>query len=125
MKEPGPNHPIVITPHAGRVRITAAGQVLAETNLALSLREASYSPVLYIPRGDIHWDLLTRNAQVTRCPYKGEAHYFDLTAGATIRESIAWSYETPFPAVSRIRECLAFYPDRVDAIETIDTPGDI
>lgn len=117
MKEPGPRHPIVIRPHPGRVRVIAAGTVLAETTQALELREATYPPVLYVPRVDVNWDVLTRNAQTTTCPYKGQARYFDLTAGPTIRDSIAWSYETPFPAVSRIREHLAFYPDRVDAIE--------
>lgn len=118
MKEPGPSHPIVITPHPGRVRVIAGGEPVAETERALILREAGYDPVLYIPRADVRWSRFRRNARTTTCPYKGEARYFDLKAGDAIRDSAAWSYENPFPAVSRIREHLAFYPSRVDAIET-------
>ena len=117
MKEPGPSHPIVITPHPGRVRVVAGGEPVAETGRALILREAAYPPVLYIPRSDIRWSRFRKIDRTTTCPYKGEARYFDLNAGDSIRDSAAWSYENPFPAVSRIREHLAFYPDRVDAIE--------
>ena len=28
-----------------------------------------------------------------------------------------WTYETPYAAVAEIKDHLAFYPDRVDAIE--------
>ena len=117
MREPGPSHPIVVTPQPGRVRVLAAGQTVAETVRALSLREATYDPVLYIPRGDVRWPLFRPSARVTTCPYKGEARHFDLGAGDAVREAVAWSYENPFPAVSRIRAHLAFYPDQVDAIE--------
>lgn len=52
MKEPGPDHPIHIAPHHGRIRVRLAGTLLAETEAALVLTEAAYPPVLYIPRGD-------------------------------------------------------------------------
>ncbi|MFG5117234.1 DUF427 domain-containing protein [Methylorubrum sp. POS3] len=113
MKEPGPHHPITITPHEGVVRVRAGGRIVAETARALVLREADYSPVLYIPREYIAADALQPNARRTHCPYKGEASYFDVAGGS----AAAWSYENPFPAVARIRRHLAFYPDRVEAIE--------
>jgi uncharacterized protein (DUF427 family) len=34
-----------------------------------------------------------------------------------IRSKIVWTYESPYAAVADIRNYLAFYPDRVDAIE--------
>ena len=117
MKEPGPDHPITITPHDGPVRVVAGGRTVARTERALSLREAAYAPVLYIPREDIAAGALAPNPRRTHCPYKGEASYFDL-AGPEPRAAVAWAYEDPFPAVARIRGHLAFYPDRVDAIET-------
>jgi uncharacterized protein (DUF427 family) len=113
MKEPGPAHPITITPHEGTVRVRAGGRVVAESARTLELREASYPPVLYIPREDVAADALTANPRRTHCPYKGEASYFDVAGGS----AAAWSYENPFPAVARIRRHLAFYPDRVEAIE--------
>lgn len=117
MREPGPDHPIILAPFTGRVRVRVAGLVVAETERALVLREAKYDPVLYIPREDVRFEHVTRSDYVTHCPYKGEASHFDLIVEQTTRRAVAWSYETPFPAVSRIREHLAFYPQRVDAIE--------
>ena len=117
MKEPGPHHPITITPHAGCVRVSAGGRIVAETDRALELREAGYGAVLYIPRTDIDAAVLAPSPQRSHCPYKGEASYFDLALDGALRPAVAWSYENPFPAVSRIRGHVAFYPDRVDAIE--------
>ncbi|MBK3405136.1 DUF427 domain-containing protein [Methylorubrum populi] len=117
MKEPGPAHPITITPHPGPVRIRLGGRVVAETRQALELREAGYGPVLYIPQKDVGPGLLNLNPRRSYCPYKGEASYFDLSADGAPRAAAAWSYENPYPAVARIRGHVAFYPDRVDAIE--------
>lgn len=117
MKEPGPHHPLTITPHPGRVRVLLGGKTVAQTERALELREAGYPPVLYIPRADIEASALAPNPLRSHCPYKGEASYFDLSVGGILRSAAGWSYENPFPAVSRIRRHVAFYPDRVDAIE--------
>jgi len=117
MKEPGPAHPITITPHSRLVRVRLGGHIVAETRRALKLCEAGYDPVLYLPRGDVAADALARNPRRTFCPYKGEAFYLDLSVGGATREAAAWSYENPFPAVARIRGYVAFYPDRVDALE--------
>ena len=64
-------------------------------------------------------DLLERTQHQTHCPYKGDASYFTVTAGGLVRENAVWSYENPFPAVAEIREHLAFYPNKVDAIEEL------
>jgi uncharacterized protein (DUF427 family) len=117
MKLPGPDHPITITRNGKRVRVTFAGKTIADTTNALTLKEASYSPVFYIPRADADMSALMRTSHHTHCPYKGEASYFTISAGGRTAENAVWSYETPFPAVAEIKGYLAFYPNRVDAIE--------
>jgi uncharacterized protein (DUF427 family) len=117
MKLPGPDHPITITPNPKRLRVTFAGQVVAETARALTLQEASYPPVQYIPREDADAALLKRTECSTHCPYKGDASYYSIEAGGRRAENAIWSYETPFPAMAEIAGHLAFYPDRVDRIE--------
>lgn len=117
IKTPGPGHPIVIVPHPGRVMVTAGGQVVANSRAALVLREASYPPVLYVPRADADMGLLRRSETTTYCPYKGECSYFSIPAGGPRATDAAWSYEAPHPAVAAIAGHLAFYPNRVDAIE--------
>ncbi len=118
MKTPDANHPIAVLPQAGRVRVMLAGSVVADTERALRVEEANYPPVFYIPRDDIAADLYVPSATSTHCPYKGDARYFDLVVGDTRRADAVWSYETPFPALAAIAGHVAFYPNRVDAIET-------
>ncbi|MGX7743509.1 DUF427 domain-containing protein [Rhodopseudomonas parapalustris] len=117
MKLPGPDHPITITANPNGVRISAGGQVIAETRRALTLREASYPPVQYIPREDAGMRLLEKTARVTHCPYKGDASYFSIVAGGVPLPNAVWSYETPFPAMAEIAGYLAFYPEKVQIEE--------
>ncbi|AWB21962.1 DUF427 domain-containing protein [Methylobacterium currus] len=111
------DHPITITPNPHRIRVMLGGTIVAETTRALTLREGSLAPVQYIPREDAEMDLFARTEHRTHCPHKGDASYYSLTAGGVERANAVWSYEAPFPAVAAIKEYLAFYPSKVDAIE--------
>src|SRR4051812_2426488 len=77
-KLPGPDHPITIQPSLDRVTVKFAGQTIADSTRALTLREANYPPVQYIPKGDVRMDLLTPTTHATHCPYKGGATYFTI-----------------------------------------------
>lgn len=116
-KIPGKDHPIAIERHPTRAVVRAGAQVIADTTLALSLREASYPPVLYIPRADIDPALLERTDLSTHCPYKGDASYFSIPTAGELGINAAWSYERPYPAVAAIAGHIAFYPDRAVSIE--------
>ena len=120
MKIPGPDHPITISPNPKRIRVSADGVVIAETTHALTLKEASYPAVQYIPRTDANMALLLRTDRVTHCPYKGDANYFSVNANGKVIENSIWTYETPFPAMTEISGPPAFSPDSV-RIE--DLPG--
>lgn len=114
------NHPITITPAACRVRVTFAGRVVADTRRALSLAEASYAPVMYIPREDVDLATFERTDHKTHCPYKGEASYYSIHAGDRTAQNALWSYEQPLEAVSVIAGHMAFYPDRVELVQLPD-----
>ena len=116
MKVPGPDHAISIHPNKNRVRVTFNDKVIAETARALTLTEAGYKPVQYIPREDTDMTLLSPTAHRTHCPYKGDASYFTITVDGKVAENAVWSYEQPFAAVREIAGFLAFYPNRVDKI---------
>ncbi len=75
VKIPGPDHPITIERHQNRVVVKLGGRVIADTREALTLREAKYPPVQYIPRRDVDMAALKQSATQTYCPYKGEASY--------------------------------------------------
>ena len=50
VKIPGPDHPITIERNPARIVVVLAGRVVADTREALTLREAAYPAVQYIPR---------------------------------------------------------------------------
>ena len=116
IKIPGPDHPITITPTASRVTVVVARQVIADTLEALTLREAAYPPVQYIPRKNVNMALLQRTEHATYCPYKGDSAYYSIPSGGESAVNAVWTYEAPFESVSAIKDHVAFYPDRVDSI---------
>jgi uncharacterized protein (DUF427 family) len=116
MKIPGLDHPIEIQPNGSRVTVTVGGKVIADTQAALTLHEAAYPAVQYIPRRDVDMAALTRSEHTSYCPYKGDASYYSIAAGGDRSVNAVWTYETPFPAVAAIKAYVAFYPDRVDRI---------
>jgi len=108
---------IDIKPEKKRVRVTFQGEAIADTADALALKEGSYPVVYYIPRKDVKLERLERTTHSTHCPHKGDASYFSIKGGPA---NAVWSYERPKDGVAAIREYLAFYPDKVDAIEKAD-----
>ena len=116
---PGPDHPITITPHGGRVVVRSGGEVIADTKKALILKEASYPAVIYVPREDADMAMFSATSHTTYCPYKGDCSYFSLPSGGARSVNAVWSYEKPYPAVAAIKDHLAFYPDRVEKIEEL------
>jgi uncharacterized protein (DUF427 family) len=119
IKIPGPDHPITISPAEGKVRVTVAGRIVAESTRALRLKEMGHPLVYYLPRSDADMSLLVRTTHYTYCPYKGDCTYYSILIGGTKSEYAVWTYEKPYEAVAEIREYLAFYPSRVDAIEVV------
>jgi uncharacterized protein (DUF427 family) len=117
IKVPGPDHPITVESNPARVIVSLAGRIIADTREALTLREASYPAVQYIPRKDVDMSLLQRTDHRTYCPYKGDCAYYSIPLGGDRSANAVWTYEQPFAAVAEIKDHLAFYPDRVDALD--------
>ena len=118
IKIPGPDHPITITSSRDHVVVRSGEVTIADSRSTLVLREAGYAPVRYIPLADVDRSQLAASEHTTYCPYKGDASYYSIRVGDKLSENAIWSYEQPFPAVGEIAGRLAFYPSRVDAIES-------
>jgi len=115
VKIPDATHPIAIRPTGSRVTVRVGGAVIAETDSALSLAEATYPVVQYIPLADIDQSLLERTTTQTYCPYKGDASYYTVhTPGGRTETDVIWTYEHPYPSVAEIAGHVAFYPDRAE-----------
>ena len=100
-KVPGPDHPITIERNPARVVVVVAGRIIADTCDAVTLREASYAAVQYVPRKDVDISALERSAHATFCPYKGDCAYYDIWIDGRRSINAVWTYEAPFPAVRR------------------------
>ena len=114
VKLPGPDHPISIERNPARVVVYVAGRrIVADTRNALTLREAAYPPVQYIPPEDVDFSQFQRTDHVTYCPYKGPCNYYSVPAGGKKSVNTVWSYDDPFSAVVQIKGHVAFYPKQV------------
>lgn len=107
-RQPSADHPITITPTGRRVTVTVGGATIARTDDALTLQEASYPPVQYIPLDDVDPAVLSASTTTTYCPYKGDATYYNVNDVA----DVIWTYQQPYPAVAEIAGRVAFYPDK-------------
>jgi uncharacterized protein (DUF427 family) len=114
---PGPDHPITISSNPARIVVSVAGKVVADSRRVLTLQEATYPPVQYIPIDDVDRSLLERSDTTSYCPFKGEASYYSIPIGGERSVDAIWVYEAPHDAVAEIRDHVSFYPDRVDSID--------
>ena len=108
---------ITIAPNPNRVLVRVGGAIVADTTRALVMRAPGTPDQPYIPREDVDMTRLIRTDLVTHCPYKGDAAYWSIQSGPRTVENAVWSYEAPYDEMAPIKGYLAFYPDRVDAIE--------
>lgn len=104
---------IVIEPAPGNWSIRAQGAVIGDTSRALLLRENGYEPVLYVPRDDLQMVFFDASDKTTHCPHKGDATYYHLVGKNRRDENVAWSYEAPIDAMSKIAGHLAFHKGAV------------
>src|SRR5258708_15141311 len=93
IKIPGPDHPITISPAQGKVRVTVAGRIVAESAQALRLEDKGYPPVYYLPRNDANMSLLVRTTHYIYCPYKGDCTYYSIPIRGTTSEYHFWTHE--------------------------------
>ncbi|MDX3362022.1 DUF427 domain-containing protein [Streptomyces sp. ME02-6978.2a] len=107
-------HVITVEQSDARVRVVHGGQVLAESDRPLVLRETGCPPRYYLPPEDVRTDLLTPSPTHTVCPFKGTASYWSLPDAA----DLVWAYPEPKEDVAAIKDHLCFYE-----VEVVGTPA--
>ena len=109
-----PDYRVDLDPNPQKVRVRFAGEVVAESERSVLVRETKHEPVVYFPRADVRMDLLEHTGHETTCPFKGEASYWTIRVGERVAENAVWSYEDPFEDVAGLKDYVAFYPDRTE-----------
>jgi uncharacterized protein (DUF427 family) len=110
VKIPGPDHPITIERNPARIVVSLAGRIIADTREALTLREAHYPAVQYIPRKDVDMTLLDRTDHTTYCPYKGDCSISASRSAASVRSMRCGVMRLPTPPSRRSRIISPFTP---------------
>ena len=116
-----PEHRVDLLPETRRVRVTFAGQVVADSTRAVRCEETGHGPVHYIPEQDMRLELMRPTDHKTYCPFKGDCSYWTLEVdgGKQRSENAVWGYRAPYDEAKGLAGHYAFYPNRVDAIEVI------
>lgn len=63
----------------------------------------------YFPVASVDASLLHPSPTTTICPWKGEAHYYNIQIGGATNKDAAWYYPEPKAAAENIRGRLAFW----------------
>ena len=119
-KSPGyakhPEHKIREIQLDQRVRVEAGGENIADSIDVIKVEEDGYPPRYYFPRNDVAMDKLERSDSTTHCPFKGDAHYFNVIVGGSQLKDAVWTYENPYEEHVALRNRLAFYSEKVPEI---------
>lgn len=120
-KSPGhrkwPDHKVEEEPVRQRVQLEAEGAALAASDDVIRVVEDDHPDRYYFPRSDVDMKLLEASSTTTQCPFKGTAHYFNVRAGSRTLEDAAWTYDEPYEEHTALKERVAFYDDRLEALD--------
>ena len=109
-----PGHTIRIEKQHRPVTVRFGGMVIAESRKAVTLYEADYQPVQYIPLADVKTEYLEESDHTTYCPYKGEAKYWTLKVDGRTLHDVVWHYPKPFDECAQLIGYVSFYPHKVE-----------
>ena len=63
----------------------------------------------YFPPESVDKQYLRPSETRTTCPWKGQAHYFDIVVGEQVNKDAAWHYPEPKEAAASIKDHVAFW----------------
>ncbi len=112
-----PEHQIVLEPTSERVRVSAGDSIIADSLGAITVHEANYPPVQYLPLEDVRSNLLVDSDRQTYCPFKGKARYWHIALpdGGQIDDAV-WGYPEPYAEMIELEHRVAFYPNKVEIL---------
>jgi uncharacterized protein (DUF427 family) len=109
-----PAHALYLHPLQERIRGILGGRTVVDTTGAVMLHETGLLPRWYLPETDVAPGLLRPSNTRTDCPFKGEAHYWDLEVDSHRVEDAAWSYPDPVDGCPPLAGLVSFYFEKVD-----------
>jgi uncharacterized protein (DUF427 family) len=125
-KSPGhrehPEHKVLEKRLDRRIRASLGGELLAESDDVIKVEEDRSPDRYYFPRSAVRMERLEPSATTTRCPFKGTARYFHINLNGRKLEDAVWTYDEPYEEHRDLAGRLAFYDDKIPAIEVRPKP---
>ena len=86
------------------IRAVWNGAVLAEAAETVRLEGNHYFPVSSLRR-----EYFSDSQTTTVCPWKGTAHYYNVTVDGQVNADAAWYYPEPSAKAGQIKDHVAFW----------------
>lgn len=103
--------------HSSRhVEVFVEGTKVADSHRPVLLFETDMPTRYYLHKPDVRMDLLKSTASSSGCPYKGQATYWSVKVGDRVIDDLAWGYETPLLAITKITGLVCFYNEKLDIV---------
>lgn len=107
---------IDILPSAREIEVRIDGTTIAKASFSMHLYEPRLPTRYYMPTGCVDQTLLRRSALVTKCPYKGDADYYDVVVNGVEYPNVIWYYRYPAPECVSVAGMACFYNEKVDIL---------
>ena len=85
-------------------RATWNGKTIAESDETVIV-EGNH----YFPAASVDQNYVMNSESHTRCPWKGQASYFDVVVDGEVNKDAAWYYPDPKRAAGQIKDYVAFW----------------
>jgi uncharacterized protein (DUF427 family) len=109
-----PYHRVDVHTSSRPVRVTAAGELLAQSARPTLVFETSMPVRAYLPRTDVVAGHLRPSDTTTTDPYMGDAIYWHVHAGGELLRDAAHSYELPRAEAMKIAGLVCFSGEGID-----------
>jgi uncharacterized protein (DUF427 family) len=82
------------------------GAILAESNETVEVEGNAY-----FPPNSLNKEFFKESSEKSTCPWKGEAHYYNLEVAGDTNKAAAWYYPNTKPLANKIKGYVAFWKD--------------
>ena len=96
------------------VEVKVAGHTVASSPVSTHLLETLLPTRYYLPLSAVDQAVLRPSDLITKCPYKGEAEYYDVVVGGETYKNLVWYYRLPTAESAPIAGLVCFYNEKVD-----------
>ncbi|KAF4967062.1 hypothetical protein FSARC_5353 [Fusarium sarcochroum] len=98
------------------IEIKVEGKTVAKAVSSMHLFETGLPTRYYLPLTSVDQAVLRKSNLRTKCPYKGDAEYYNVVIDGQEFENLVWYYNRPTHESSAITGLVCFYNEKVDVI---------